>query len=322
MQIIDIPVDLIRDHPLHEDLYGEPTVTPAFVDSIRTQGILQPLTLVDTSSDTEVNDFLLISGRRRLTAARKIGLTTVPCEIKEYESDEDERADLIALNMYREKNDAILAREVEELMAIEVTRAKQRQRNGFFDDSSGVSPKETHGDEEELRGRADAIVADRLGISRPRVVRLLTVFGEEYRINQFDKLRKNPKVKTPGEFFTALKSRWETIRQDRLNDQISLTKAAAQIADLLKAATDQAAGSDVKGKLKRQTYPVRVSFEIVKPEDKDAYSVIAEAPYGEETLQVAQRDGGMHLIIGGFAAPVDLSAIPTVKPLKVADTVS
>lgn len=57
---------------------------PELVRSIVANGLIEPLILAQTTSDTLV----LIAGARRLAAAKKVGLTTVPAIIQELSADE------------------------------------------------------------------------------------------------------------------------------------------------------------------------------------------------------------------------------------------
>ncbi len=66
--------------PRHE---FKPDELNGLAASIREQGILQPLILVRTSDEAADQPYVLIAGERRLRAARQIGLTTVPCVIKD-----------------------------------------------------------------------------------------------------------------------------------------------------------------------------------------------------------------------------------------------
>ena len=55
------------------------------VDSIKENGIIQPLTIRDSNDGT----YELVSGQRRFRAAKKLNLTTVPVYIIEVSSDND-----------------------------------------------------------------------------------------------------------------------------------------------------------------------------------------------------------------------------------------
>jgi ParB family chromosome partitioning protein len=72
----DIHVDLIERNPFQPRVDFEQTALNELVDSIRQHGVLQPL-LVRPFGE----GYQLVAGERRLIAARKAGLETVPCRV-------------------------------------------------------------------------------------------------------------------------------------------------------------------------------------------------------------------------------------------------
>jgi ParB-like chromosome segregation protein Spo0J len=80
-----IPVDWLRPSPENDDLYRpvDPT-DPEIVEmalSIRAHGIQEALIVTA--------DFFIVSGHRRLAAAKLAGLTAVPCKILDFDKDKD-----------------------------------------------------------------------------------------------------------------------------------------------------------------------------------------------------------------------------------------
>src|SRR5690242_14906347 len=71
MKVIEVPLDQIS---VKDRFRGELGNIDELVDSIRAKGVLQPIT-IDTESK-------LLAGERRLTAARKAGLATIPCVVR------------------------------------------------------------------------------------------------------------------------------------------------------------------------------------------------------------------------------------------------
>ncbi|MFU0783814.1 MAG: ParB N-terminal domain-containing protein [Thermoanaerobacterium thermosaccharolyticum] len=74
-----IKVELLKVHPRNKEFFDdmEGDKWKDFVESIKTSGIIQSLLV---SKD----DYVVISGHQRLKAAKELGLTEVPCELKEY----------------------------------------------------------------------------------------------------------------------------------------------------------------------------------------------------------------------------------------------
>jgi ParB/RepB/Spo0J family partition protein len=76
MIVTDIPLDLLTPHPhnVRRDI-GDVTELAASITGV---GLLQPLTVAPVGED----QYVVIAGHRRLAAAKKAGLTTVPCLVR------------------------------------------------------------------------------------------------------------------------------------------------------------------------------------------------------------------------------------------------
>jgi hypothetical protein len=81
-----IPVRLIDTQAIEAVYQGGDSVTPAFVDSVRQLGVLQPLLVTAYGSRYRV-----IAGRRRLAAAVAAGLREVPCLVQHVDGERGER---------------------------------------------------------------------------------------------------------------------------------------------------------------------------------------------------------------------------------------
>lgn len=150
----------LKPHPKNESIYGkEPDLPADFLSSIERLGILQPLVVKA--------DGTVISGHRRLAAAKSLGIEEVPVLIGNYESDLDEIEALVILNQQRIKSPSQIAREGMELQRIESERAKQRQ--GTRSDLGNVRLDSNESNTLEN-------VAASLGISRDRWYKLKTIF--------------------------------------------------------------------------------------------------------------------------------------------------
>lgn len=86
-RIHSIPICRILPNPAQPRKYFDSGETLRLADSIRLHGILQPLCVRKPISDCNIEDFCgvyeLISGERRLRAAKLLGLNEVPCIIIE-----------------------------------------------------------------------------------------------------------------------------------------------------------------------------------------------------------------------------------------------
>ena len=100
MERKDLPVRILLPHEKNLDIYGvgDPDVTD-LLPSIATKGILRPLIVTPRDEET----YWIVDGVRRWTAAVDLGLETVPCVVKHYESEDELVLDIIDYNRYRRK---------------------------------------------------------------------------------------------------------------------------------------------------------------------------------------------------------------------------
>ncbi len=78
-----LPIDLLQPNRLQPRVRFDDDKLEELADSIRTQGIIQPLVVAATGEGT----FLIVAGERRWRAARRAGLTEVPVVIREVSGD-------------------------------------------------------------------------------------------------------------------------------------------------------------------------------------------------------------------------------------------
>jgi ParB family chromosome partitioning protein len=76
--IASLPINQIESNPFQPREEFNPEALNDLADSIREQGIIQPLTVRKMGYDK----YQLISGERRLKASKIVGLTEVPCYIR------------------------------------------------------------------------------------------------------------------------------------------------------------------------------------------------------------------------------------------------
>lgn len=77
--VAEIPLDQIVPNPYQPRESFDPEALQELADSIRSLGIIQPLTLRQTAPDS----YQIISGERRFRAAKLAGLTQVPAYIRQ-----------------------------------------------------------------------------------------------------------------------------------------------------------------------------------------------------------------------------------------------
>ncbi|WP_323676886.1 DNA methyltransferase [Halorubellus sp. PRR65] len=113
----------LSPHPQNEEIYGDRDLdneedTP-FLESIRENGVLTPV-IVDEADQ-------IISGHRRIEAAKQVGLETVPITAREFDSDLERTELLVHSNRQRSKTVSQKLREAEALERVERERARERQ---------------------------------------------------------------------------------------------------------------------------------------------------------------------------------------------------
>ena len=82
-RVLELPVDEITPNPNQPRTSFSPKALSELADSIAVHGVLQPLTVRSTDEGWQ-----LVSGERRLRAARLAGLTTVPCILAQVDGQE------------------------------------------------------------------------------------------------------------------------------------------------------------------------------------------------------------------------------------------
>ncbi|MBQ8927870.1 MAG: ParB/RepB/Spo0J family partition protein [Oscillospiraceae bacterium] len=139
-RVLEIPIDEIRPNPHQPRTCFSPQELRQLADSIRHNGILQPLSIRQTG-----NTYQLIAGERRLRAARLAGLRSVPC---------------IILNL-NDRNSAILA----------LVENIQRQDLNCFEEAAALEKLITYygmtqEDAAVRLGRAQSTIANKLRLLR------------------------------------------------------------------------------------------------------------------------------------------------------------
>lgn len=79
---VELPIDQVAPNPYQPRKQFDPQAIAELAESIRQQGLIQPLVVVrSTQADAEA-PYLLVAGERRLRAARQAGLQTVPVVVR------------------------------------------------------------------------------------------------------------------------------------------------------------------------------------------------------------------------------------------------
>ena len=121
--IINVDPHELTAFEKNEEIYGDTEeVDNKFIESVREKGVLEPL-VVD-------EDKTIISGHRRWSAAKDVGVESVPVRVSEFESELEKREALIEFNRQRDKTPGQVINEFEEILDIKQTRGKKNMSLG------------------------------------------------------------------------------------------------------------------------------------------------------------------------------------------------
>jgi ParB-like chromosome segregation protein Spo0J len=175
------PTAELRPHPKNVGIYGDHADTD-LIESIRAKGILTPLLI---TADGHV-----ISGNRRLEAARRLNLPDVPVVLFGSSDELDILEALIESNRQRHKTNEQLGREALTLMEVEAERARRRQ---------AVETRSLQENFPEVKpGQARDAVGEKLGVSGKQAEKAATV------VTAIDNLASQGKQREAGQLRQAL----------------------------------------------------------------------------------------------------------------------
>lgn len=268
--VSEAKVSELEHHPKNDEIYGDTTeLADTFVESIREKGVLEPLVI---TTDKQV-----ISGHRRLEAAKEVNIESVPVRISEFETELAEREGLIEFNRQRKKTPGQIVNEFDELLEIETQRAKDRQgeRNDI---------KNTSDSNETEVVRADEKAAEKVSedVSRASLRRGKTVK---------DKAESDDE---PDEVQEAAKEAWDGLQ----SGEESFSSAHTKVKDAEDKATDESTESDIDVFTSDETDEWSSPREIVEPLrdaiggfDLDPCSGAESSPFADATF--TESDDGL-----------------------------
>lgn len=125
--IIEIEINSIKVNPFQPRTHFNEEALKELADSIRELGVIQPITV----RKMEGNNFQLVSGERRLRAAKSIGLETIPAYIR-LANDEEMLLMALVENIQRKDLDPIeVALSYQQLIdQVSITQEELSQRVG------------------------------------------------------------------------------------------------------------------------------------------------------------------------------------------------
>lgn len=210
---ISLPVDELQPHPLQLEVYGTVDLDETFIDSIRTQGLIQPPVVTQIGLE-----YVLISGHRRVEALKVLGVKYVEVLLRSYDSEEEMTLDFLASNKHRNKTSAVMIRETLKLLTAKPV-------------PTGLSTSDIDDIAESVNfteGLSTATVAQRVGMTTDFVKAVRVVFADSFREQYFDDLQKSG-VKLSKSARKAFERQWDAVREQVVNDEINLYEAASAI---------------------------------------------------------------------------------------------
>lgn len=106
LEIVEATIASLTVHPLNADIYRD-DADEELVASVREHGVTTPIEITAA--------YVVISGHRRLSAARQAGLETIPAFVRNYPTDEAAVTAMVRANLYRRKTKDQRDREIEAL---------------------------------------------------------------------------------------------------------------------------------------------------------------------------------------------------------------
>lgn len=230
---LTLPVDNLQPHPMQLEVYGTVDLDETFVDSIRTQGLLQPpvVTMID-------DEPVIISGHRRVEALKVLGVKYVDVLMRDYDSEEEMTLDFLASNKHRNKTSAVMIRETMKFITANLVPTE-----GNSNDVEELADAVTL-----TAGLSTSAIAQRLGMSSDFVKAVRVVFSDPFREGYFDDIAKAG-VKLPKAARKAFEKQWDAVREQVLADEINLYEAASAIRSERSKVTGKG------GKVKSQKIP-------------------------------------------------------------------
>lgn len=176
-EIVMKKIDKLIAHPMNEKIYGKDEDVSELKEEIRKSG--KVVRLVITPNDT------IISGHRRVKACTELvregdkRFEKVECEVVDYDTEDDEVADIILYNKSRVKTLEQTVREAKEMLEMERAKADGRMKSGV---KSDPVPTLAQGDAINKKGKSRDIIAEQLGLKSgqelDRVIKAIDAIDE------------------------------------------------------------------------------------------------------------------------------------------------
>jgi len=209
----EIEVALLQPHPENEKIYGRDEDVSDLIDQVKAFGsILDALKVTD--------NYVIISGHRRWKAAQVLGLETVPCEIVNFDSPEEELAALVLYNYKRQKTNEQRTREGIALFKTLSDEAVSRRLANLNQNRTDVAESATSENVDDISISNDGNT--NTGLSRDRVAEVVGIKNGRAFDRMREVLTKADELSVDGntsdaELYVAVLNRSPSAAKDLLN---------------------------------------------------------------------------------------------------------
>lgn len=275
-----IPIARLTQSEFQEQIYGHEDVDEVLVQSLIADGQLQPILVWSVNYEPDDTcQYEIVSGHRRVAAARVIGWDAIRCEVAEWVGDaEIRRRIMVATNFQRGKK---VAQMVAECIAIGAFgKIISSDGGALVLSSKSLTTRE---------------VAKTTGSSHATIARLCRIFDETYQLEQL--------VKIPEGAHEEVISRWEDIRYACLKESpgAGISESATAIDALIEWGVAWTPGNrDVKPKKEKSEMFVR----------NDSASVSKKPDMVRTTCRVYCSPAKLHIgLANGVLVEVDVDML-------------
>lgn len=223
----EISISELKPHPRNELIYGQEAISD-LVDQIRERGRIVVPIIINKEN-------VILSGHRRWGAAKELELESVPCEVREFESSEDELEFLLHSNVTRKKSREQMAREG--MVLEEVLSAQSEARRIANLKQFQTERDESSHSEDEDEDNDSSMAEDSIGRTRDEVAKALRIGSGK----QFDRMKavikKADELKEQGKgedakLFLAVLNRSASAAHDLMD--VSLDTLTAEDRDMIR----------------------------------------------------------------------------------------
>ncbi len=135
-----LPVDALEANPLNRFSMAEDEEFRGTVDSVREDGVLEDIVVTPAGEGR----WRIVSGHRRVLAARQLGKETVPCTVRTYPDRLSELRALMGANIHKRSISPFdMARQLETLRAVLSEEGKLpenvKEQSGLMAEQTGLS---------------------------------------------------------------------------------------------------------------------------------------------------------------------------------------